>query len=97
MANRSGGYSFSWFVIGFLAGVAATLAVLIFTGRSMRREEAIEPAPVQAAAHAAPRAQLKPRPPNEALPSSAPTTDEQVAEDAAAAGMTSRSKSRPGQ
>lgn len=97
MASRSGGYSFSWFVIGFLAGVAATLAVLIFTGRAARHEAAVEPAPAEAGARPARKAQLKPRAPDQAPPASAPTTDEQVAEDAAAAGMTSRSKRPPGQ
>jgi hypothetical protein len=94
VAGRGGSYSFSSFVIGFLAGVAATLAVLIlFSGHSNRRETVEQPAS---------EAQPAPRPAHKAeshksdqlaLPASAaPAPDEQVQEDAAAAGMTSRSR-----
>ncbi len=45
MADRGAGHGVSWFVIGFLAGVAATLGVLIYgSARSMRTLEA-SPAP----------------------------------------------------
>ena len=99
MAGRGGSYSVSSFVIGFLAGVAATLAVLIlFSGHSNRREVTDQPAS---------EAQPAPRPAHKAeshrsdqpgLPAStAPAPDEQVQEDAAAAGMTSRSRAPPSQ
>ena len=98
MADRGGSNSFSWFVIGFLAGVAATLAVLIWFGARSPRREAAAPAPAAAMPRATRKAELKPLPRKEdAIPASAlPAPDEQVVEDAAAAGMTSRSKNRPG-
>ena len=99
MASRGGSNSFSWFVIGFLAGVAATLAVLIWSGARSPRREAAAPAPAAAPSRPARKAELKPISKREdSLPASAgPAPDEQVVEDAAAAGMTSRSKNRPGQ
>jgi hypothetical protein len=96
MAKSSGGgHAFSWALIGFLAGVAATLAVLIFIGgRPSRRDEAEAPRPVPAAmTRPAHRNELKPRAAEEAAPATPQAVDEQVAEDAAAAGMTSRSHS----
>lgn len=96
-ARQSGGVGpFGWTLLGFLAGVAATLAVqLIMVGRGREKddqEEAHHTAPVVAVTPKlpAPKPKLKP-----VVDSAAPvktTTSEaqQVAEDAAAAGMTSR-------
>jgi hypothetical protein len=95
MASRSGSYSVSWFVIGLLAGVALTLAViLVLFGSRAGRREAVD-VPVSAAYPARPahRAQLAPRP--APTPSASQPVDEQTAEDAAAAGMTSRSHANP--
>jgi hypothetical protein len=100
VANRSGGgYAASWFIIGVLTGVAATLAALIFLGwRWPGRQAYSEPPPAPAASRPMRHAELKPRPVQEAPPPSAqPTPDQQVVEDAAAAGMTSRSRGRPPQ
>ncbi len=102
MASGSGGSNaFTWFVIGVLTGVAGTLAVLIWSGRHHARQEqppieSAAPAVVYRPPIAAPAA--KPAPPASAAPAAetAPvssTVDSQVAEDAAAAGMTSRSRS----
>ena len=99
MASRSGSSGVSTFVIGFLAGAAAILAIMIvFGGRPAPREVAQDPAPPPAVAPHAVRHAEAARPPEPALPASAlPAPDEQVQEDAAAAGMTSRSRSPPGQ
>ncbi len=96
--SGSRGYSFSWFVVGFLAGIAATLILLIFLGGRERRVpiEVSNPPVVTQRHHAEPAA-LPPRAPPQ--PEAAPQgpVDQQVAEDAAAAGMTSRSRSSPNQ
>lgn len=100
MADRSSGATASWFLIGFLTGVAATLATLIFVnGRPVRQAEAA-PAPAAVITYTPPRVSLPRRsmetPPESASPSAitAPAEpDEQVQEDAAAAGMTSRTQS----
>lgn len=100
MASRGASQNVSWFVIGLLTGVAATLALLIlFSAHSMRREAAVAPiAPADAVAHQPRKAALKPQTLVETPPASAsPAPDEQVAEDAAAAGMTSRSHTPQGQ
>ena len=98
MAKRSGGnYAASWFIIGFLTGIAATLAVVVFVWRARDREAAAVPPAPPAAVQPAHRAELKARRSPMIPASSLPTPDEQVQEDAAAAGMTSRSHSRPPQ
>ena len=109
VTSRRGGHSFSWFLIGLLTGVAATLVLLLYLGGRQDREEA--PAPVRVAvatpAAAAPppaaphKAQHPPARVAEAEPPPPPPTPEQaeqqVADDAAAAGMTSRSHDPDGQ
>ena len=96
MAERRGGQGASWFVIGFLAGVAATLAVMIYTaGRPARQAEAAEPSTV--VTYTPPRI-VRPRraalseSASPALAGSPAAPDEQVQEDAAATGMTSRAR-----
>lgn len=111
MAAREGGsHPFNWFLIGFVVGVAATLAALLFLG--VRHDGATSgdpdgpesaapahasaiptvPAPVVAAPPAPKKAAL---PPAERPRASQRESEEQMAEDAAAAGMTSRAT--PGQ
>ncbi len=110
MASRSGGGA-GWFIVGFLAGVGATLAVIIFATRPQPTRVAIPalaaPAGPVVTYHApsapygglpAPAAAPAP-PPASSAPAyvsgpagSAPATDRQTQEDAAAAGMTSRTR-----
>ncbi|MDR3509101.1 MAG: hypothetical protein P4L64_14505 [Caulobacteraceae bacterium] len=109
-ARQSGGVgAFGWTLLGFLAGVAATLAVQLLLGGQERGEDQ----DTDSAAHAPPVVAITPKLPapahkpslkTEPAASSAPASvskaeaearakarlDEQVAEDAAAAGMTSR-------
>ncbi len=90
MTGRSGSSNaFWWALIGFLVGVAATLGAFIYIGAGARDPEV-------ATAHSAPVART---PARKSVKSAArataaepPTSDEQVAEDAAAAGMTSRAR-----
>lgn len=104
MAEKRGGGGFFWGVVGFLVGVAATLALLAFMSREThgdydRRtaaDEAAEsardiapetpalPAPI-------PKAETKTAPPpRDPSPGIDPDTDDQIADDAASSGMTSR-------
>jgi hypothetical protein len=109
-AREGGGHPFNWFIIGFVVGVAAALAALLYLG--VRRDGGSEgaetrppepapaiaaPKPVIPALPAAPPASAKKpvTPPVERPRVSQRESDEQMAEDAAAAGMTSRTK--PGQ
>lgn len=111
MADRDGGsHPFNWFLIGFVVGVAATLAALLWLGMKRDRPAAddveaasSEPAPASALpAQRATAVPVLPAPPKRAaLPTEdhphavQRESDEQMAEDAAAAGMTSRAT--PGQ
>ena len=98
MADASrGGSALGWVVLGFLAGVAATMAIFTVLSPSHARHR--EPSEVLSAAPA-PRLSedAAPKPQSEPAPSAAPApalaaanaVDQQVQEDAAAAGMTSR-------
>ncbi|HEY2662435.1 MAG TPA: hypothetical protein VGI79_22150 [Caulobacteraceae bacterium] len=98
-ARQSGGVGpFGWTLLGFLAGVAATLAVqLILVGRDREKsdqEEAHHTAPVVAVTPQLPAPKRKSKPVSDsvAAPKSEASEVQQVAEDAAAAGMTSRTK-----
>lgn len=106
MADKSGGGRFFWLILGVLIGVAGTLAVLVFLasgprdateGPSIADEAAAaaapEPAPAPAPVAVAPRAAAPPL--HDA--GSDPVIDDQMAEDAAAAGMTSRTPPAVGQ
>ncbi len=112
MASRSGGGA-GWFIVGFVAGVGATLAIIIFATRPQPTRVAIPAmappaAPVVTyhapdapyASAASPAATPSPTPASGAPAyasgpaSSPPAADQQTREDAAAAGMTSRT--RPG-
>lgn len=107
-AREGGGHPFNWFIIGFVAGVIATVVAMIYLGvRKEHRPDDVDTRPPEAAASAAPAAipALPAAPPASARKPAAPIQDrsqasqreldEQMAEDAAAAGMTSRTK--PGQ
>jgi hypothetical protein len=98
MAKESrGSNAFGWIVLGFLAGVAATLAVLTYlTPSEGLSRHAVAASSASSAApdvvSAAAPAPVAPKPvkvpvPHEPTP---PQTDQQVQDDAAAAGMTSR-------
>jgi hypothetical protein len=96
-----GGGALGWTLLGFLAGVAATLGVQILMNggpaRTRHETEAVSAAPVAAIASAAPPKIVKPPPPPS---SAAPAPDVEqpqgeVADDAAAAGMTSRTSPTP--
>ena len=104
MAEKSkGGGGFFWLVLGVLLGIALTLGALLFLNAGPAPEtEDLTPADTAAATAAAPRvepAQLPP--PVEKKPAPEPRHDagidprgdDQIAEDAAAAGMTSRTPS----
>ncbi|NBB16377.1 hypothetical protein GVN21_13510 [Caulobacter sp. SLTY] len=104
MAEKRGGGGFFWGIVGFLIGVAATLALLAF----MSRETTLGPDPRTAADEAAEDARELPAPtvpaPEVAAPKAEtrapvqprvergidPSTDDQLVDDAASAGMTSR-------
>jgi hypothetical protein len=96
-ASRSGN-ALGWLVLGFLAGVAATLAVLTFltpphTGRRSQPSEATSTAPEpRISEKTSVRPSVKPAPSSAPAPAlaAANAADQQVQEDAAAAGMTSR-------
>jgi hypothetical protein len=100
--KQSGGVSpFGWTLLGFLAGVAATLAIqliLVGRGRGENPEEPAHAAPVVAVTPQlpAPRHKAKLAETAESATAAAPpakavvTPDQQVAEDAAATGMTTR-------
>ena len=102
MASRTAGVG--WFAVGFLAGVGATLAAIIFATRPQPTHVSL-PAPQAPAApvvtyHAPklPEASAAPPPVQPAAPVATPSApsartpvpDRQTQEDAAAAGMTSR-------
>ncbi len=98
-AKQSSGVGpFGWTVLGFLAGVAATLALqLILVGRDRERDvqdEAQHAAPVVAVTPQLPAPKRKVKPVSDTIaPTKVETSEaQQVAEDAAAAGMTSRTK-----
>ena len=100
MAQKSGGGWF-WLLLGVLAGVALTLGALLFLNagsgdggdsRSAADDAAAVAAQPEAAALPAPTA---PEPKADPVPAPHdagidPASDDQIADDAAAAGMTSR-------
>ncbi len=104
MAEKRGGGGFFWGVVGFLIGVAVTLALLAFMSRESHgdyegrtaADEAAEsarditpetpalPAPV-------PKVETRAPPtPRDPSPGIDPDTDDQIADDAASSGNTSR-------
>jgi len=101
MAERTGSSNaFWWGLIGFFLGVAGTLATVIFISRGERDSEDADAGP-QNVAVATPGRHHRTLNPLAATPAAAaaplaaadaPISDEQVAEDAAAAGMTSRAR-----
>lgn len=106
MANREGGSAgFGWLVVGVLLGVVGTLAFQLFSGKSETEEADAPPAHALSVAPAAlappavatvtkPRVKALPQPASSAAPIAPATSDaqnaSQIADDAAAAGMTSR-------
>lgn len=94
MAERNGASNaFWWLLIGYLLGVATTIGAILFLNRG---EAPATPAPAVRSAHAAaPAAPAKLTKPQSAARAPAnvqASQEEQVAEDAAAAGMTSRAR-----
>ncbi len=91
-----GGGGFGWALLGFLGGVAATLGIQVMMGGGERTTQppvaqAPAPAPVKVVISApVVKPVKKPVVVAEAPAKPAPTADAQVADDAAAAGMTSR-------
>ena len=97
--ENGGGGAFGWTLLGFLAGVAATLGIqLLMNGPTRSSHD--EPAP-SAAPHVAVVVSSAPEVKKPVVVSSAaPTTKRaqpsaEVADDAAAAGMTSRTNTAP--
>ncbi len=104
-----GGGAFGWTILGILVGVAGTLAVETLMHNQHAAESAAEPASAASVAvqPVAPESLAPPvveaqRPANVAAVSAAPVThaqtqsQEDVEEDATAAGMTSRSRPASG-
>lgn len=105
MAEKRGGGGFFWGVVGFLVGVAVTLALLAFMSRETgggeadprtaadeaaeSAQDAVPEAPALPAPKPAEEAKAPPRP-REPSPGLDPDTDDQIADDAASSGMTSR-------
>jgi hypothetical protein len=104
MAEKRGGGGFFWGVVGFLVGVAVTLALLAFMSRESgggydRRTAAdeaaesareIAPEDMPALPPPAPKAETKAPAPRDPSPGLDPSTDDQIADDAASSGNTSR-------
>ena len=104
MAEKRGG-GFFWGVVGFLIGVAATLALLAFMSRetlgdydprtaadeAAERAQDIAPEAAPALPAPKPKEEAKAPPPSrDPSPGLDPATDDQIADDAASSGMTSR-------
>ena len=94
--ENGGGAAFAWTLLGFLAGVAATLGLQLLMSGPTHGERGGE-AVVSSAAPVAVVASTAPAPKKAAVSSAAPTPtptraqpEAEVADDAAAAGMTSR-------
>jgi len=104
--RSSGGVSpFAWTLLGFLAGVVATLAIQLITSgreRAEEQEEAAHAPPVVAVTPKLPAPKPKAKPaPSSAAPAATAKLEsseaQQVAEDAAATGMTTRAQpDKPG-
>lgn len=105
MAEKRGGGGFFWGVVGFLIGVAATLALLAFMSREPSdgydtrtaadeaAESARDIAPEATPALPAPKPkeeEARRTIPRDTSPGIDPETDDQIADDAASSGMTSR-------
>ena len=96
---------FAWFLLGLILGAAVTLAAVTLTGRIpgagpedddpqavTRIPAAPGPAEVQRSLEPAPPPPQVRRPVETLAPPPSPEDEAQIAEDAAAAGMTSRSR-----
>jgi len=112
MAEKSkGGGGFFWFIVGLLFGIALTLAALLFLNSEPAYDDEEGPSAADAAAASsveqvlpadpaqlpAPAAETRPSIPRPADAGIDPQGDDQIADDAAAAGMTSRTPSPLGE
>lgn len=104
--REGGGAGFGWLVVGVLLGVVGTLAFQLFAGKSTEEADApqahaLAPAPAltppEVATLSKPTVKALPRPASSDAPVATPAAAKpdtqnasQIADDAAAAGMTSR-------
>jgi len=98
--ENGGGGAFGWTLLGFLAGVAATLGIQLLMNGQARggHDEAVSSSVPHVAVAASSAPEVKK--PVVVVSSAAPTTKRaqpsaEVADDAAAAGMTSRTNTAP--
>ena len=94
MAERNGASNaFWWLLIGYLLGVATTIGALLFLNRGPTPQApAAAERSAQVAAPSTAARIAKPQVPARAPSSVQASQEQQVAEDAAAAGMTSRAR-----
>ena len=111
--KSKGGGGFFWFTLGIFVGIALTLGALMFMNSGPVGDEELrtaaddaaasvveipaEPAQLPAPTAAGPASASAPSAPRQHDAGIDPTGDDQIADDAAAAGMTSRPPSKEGE